>query len=393
MICLVVMKPKILLITYYVLLITFSVFSYSQIDLNLTLSKNPLYLAFQKQMTSLGYYHRPLSTTIFVVLSLLLITYYLLLITRLKSLSLKNLKRPLLLIAIIFLLGYPLFSHDIFNYIFNTKMVWLYQQNPHNQVAAYFVHDVWLRFMHNVHTPAPYAYGWTALSLIPGILTLTQSLKLSLWGMKLFIACFWLGQLWVLKKIIKKEFPSPKENYRWFLFTLNPLVLIETLVVGHNDVVMMFLALVSYYFLLKTKKFLDKNLLFSLLFLGLSVSIKYATIVLLPLWLIKVFVRRVNLLDIPSLAAILLFAIIFTRPDQLHSWYLIWAFSFAVLSRSKLIVSLFTALTFGALLRYAPYLYFGHWDPPVYMLRNVIWTTSAVLTLPILKMVRLRRVI
>jgi len=196
-----------------------------------------------------------------------------------------------------------------------------------------------------------------------------------------------------LKKIIKKEFPSPKENYRWFLFTLNPLVLIETLVVGHNDVVMMFLALVSYYFLLKTKKFLDKNLLFSLLFLGLSVSIKYATIVLLPLWLIKVFVRRVNLLDIPSLAAILLFAIIFTRPDQLHSWYLIWAFSFAVLSRSKLIVSLFTALTFGALLRYAPYLYFGHWDPPVYMLRNVIWTTSAVLTLPILKMVRLRRVI
>jgi len=72
------MKPKILLITYYVLLITFSVFSYSQIDLNLTLSKNPLYLAFQKQMTSLGYYHRPLSTTIFVVLSLLLITYYLL---------------------------------------------------------------------------------------------------------------------------------------------------------------------------------------------------------------------------------------------------------------------------------------------------------------------------
>jgi len=387
------MKPKILLITYYVLLITFSVFSYSQIDLNLTLSKNPLYLAFQKQMTSLGYYHRPLSTTIFVVLSLLLITYYLLLITRLKSLSLKNLKRPLLLIAIIFLLGYPLFSHDIFNYIFNTKMVWLYQQNPHNQVAAYFVHDVWLRFMHNVHTPAPYAYGWTALSLIPGILTLTQSLKLSLWGMKLFIACFWLGQLWVLKKIIKKEFPSPKENYRWFLFTLNPLVLIETLVVGHNDVVMMFLALVSYYFLLKTKKFLDKNLLFSLLFLGLSVSIKYATIVLLPLWLIKVFVRRVNLLDIPSLAAILLFAIIFTRPDQLHSWYLIWAFSFAVLSRSKLIVSLFTALTFGALLRYAPYLYFGHWDPPVYMLRNVIWTTSAVLTLPILKMVRLRRVI
>jgi len=400
------MKNKLLVTGCWLLVTGFAIFSYSQVDLNLTLSKTPLYLAFQKQMTSLGYYNRPLSTIIFIVLSMLLAACCLLLAanTYLKRLRLKSLKWPLLVIALILLIGYPLFSHDIFNYIFNAKMVWLYKQNPHKQVAAYFVHDVWLRFMHNVHTPAPYAYGWTMLSLIPGILTLTQSLKLSLWGMKAFIALFWAGQLWILSKIIKENFPNSihncpaqKGNWRWFLFTLNPLVLIETLVVGHNDVVMMFLALTSYYFLLKTKRLFDKNLLFSLLFLGLSVSIKYATIVLLPLWLIRLSIKTpgvdkktpgVNLLDIPSLAAILLFAIIFTRPDQLHSWYLIWAFSFAVLSKSKWIISLFTALTIGALLRYTPYLYFGHWDPPVYMLRNIIWVLSALLTFPILSVVK-----
>jgi len=75
----------------------------------------------------------------------------------------------------------------------------------------------------------------------------------------------------------------------------------------------------------------------------------------------------------------------FTRPDQLHSWYLIWAFSFAVLAKPKWLVSLFTALTFGALLRYAPYIYFGHWDPPVYFLRNLIWVSSLVLTPLLLK--------
>lgn len=389
-------------------------------------------------MTQLGYFNRPLSTIIFVILVILLFTVYCLLIMRLchpgakhsgaiGSPSLKSKGDSITLrlrsgfqndkinwliaITLILLLAYPLFSHDIFNYIFNAKMVWFYKQNPHKQVAAYFIHDVWLRFMHNVHTPAPYAYGWTIISLTPGILTLTQNLKLSLWGMKGFIALFWIGQLWILAKIIKRLFP--KENYRWFLFALNPLVLIETLVVGHNDVVMMFLALVSFYFLLKTKKIISKEFFLSLLFLGLSVSIKYATIILVPLWLAchpgvprimretigppslksrkDSIVARLRLLlqnDIGSWAAIFLFAIIFTRLDQLHSWYLIWAFSFAILSKSKWIISIFTALTFGALLRYAPYLYFGNWNPQVYMLRNLIWLTSLILIFPILKLTK-----
>lgn len=366
---------------YSLLIVLFSIYSYSQVDFNLTLSKNSLYLAFQNWMTHLGYFNRSLSTIIFIVLAILLFTVYFLLITRIRARSfdpamagLKMTKRTLLIIAAILIVGYPLLSHDIFNYTFNAKMIWLYKANPHVQVAANFSNDLWIRFMRNIHTPAPYAYGWTLISLIPGILTLTNNLKLSLWGMKAFTAFFWIGQLWILAKIIKKEFP--KENYRWFLFALNPLVLIETLVIGHNDVVMMFLALVSYWFLLKTKKLFDKNFLLSLFFLGLSVSIKYATIVLLPLWLIKVVYKKLN---IPTIGAILLFAIIFVRPDQLHSWYLIWAFSFAVLSKNKWVISFFTVLTFGALLRYAPYLYYGHWNPPVYLLRNLIWLLSGSL--------------
>jgi len=191
--------------------------------------------------------------------------------------------------------------------------------------------------------------------------------------MKLFIAAFWLGQLWILQKLVRRLFPQ--EPWRFWLFALNPLVLIETLINGHNDVVMMFLALLSYWFFINSKKFR------SLLFLLLSASIKYVTIVLLPLFSLRDLrgvSSQAEKIDLPTLFSVALLLVMFIRPGQLHSWYLIWAFSFAVLAKPKWLISIFTALTIGAVLRYAPYLYFGHWDPPVYLLRNLIWLGSLV---------------
>jgi Gpi18-like mannosyltransferase len=248
-------------------------------------------------------------------------------------------------------------------------MVLIYHANPHLQTAINFAADPMLRFMHNVHTPAPYAYGWTGLSLLPGLVWFTKNFTLSFWAMKLFIAGFWLGQLWILQKLVHRLFP--KEPWRFWLFALNPLVLVETLINGHNDVVMMFLALVSYWFFLNSKKFR------SLLFLLLSASIKYVTILLLPFYLRGVS-SQAKKIDLPTLFSLGLLLVMFIRPGQFHSWYFIWAFSFAVLSKPKWVVSVFTALTFGALLRYAPYLYYGHWDPPVSLLRNLIWLGSLV---------------
>ena len=175
-----------------------------------------------------------------------------------------------------------------------------------------------------------------------------------------------------LKKLVTKLFPQ--QPWRFWLFALNPLVLVETLINGHNDVVMMFLALLSYWFWLNYDK------VRAWIFLLFSASIKYASIVLLP-----TFHLRGGKLNIPVWGSLLLLAVMFTRPDQLHSWYLIWAFSFAVLAKPKWLVSIFTALTFGALLRYAPYIYFGHWDPPVYLFRNLIWVSSLAIAPLLLK--------
>lgn len=337
------------------------IYSFTRQDLNLVLYNFFPYSKFwadaHEWLQRLGWYQRPLATGIFVALCLVVFITYLYLLKKKINFY------WLLVIATLGIFAYPMFSYDLFNYIFNAKMVWIYQANPHVRTAIEFAKDPMLRFMQNVHTPAPYAYGWTLASLLPGLSWFIGKFTVAFWAMKAFVALFWLAQLWILKKLVAKLFP--KESWRFWLFALNPLVLVETLINGHNDVVMMFLALLSYWFLLKSKKIL------ALLFLLLSASIKYASVVLAPLYFLP---RRV----LPAAASFLLLAVMFTRPDQLHSWYLIWAFSFAVLIKSKWLVSIFTALTFGALLRYAPYIYYGHWDPPVYLVRNLIWLGSLI---------------
>ena len=340
------------------------IYSFSRQDLNLT-----WYYQLTMPLQNLGWYQRPLATIIFIFLSLLFFSCY--------FYCLRKHSTPgwnvLFLVAFMGIFAYPMFSYDLFNYIFNAKMILIYQANPYLQTAIEFARDPMLRFMQNVHTPAPYAYGWTIASLVPGLVWFTGKFTLAFWAMKVFIASFWLGQLWILKKLVTRLFP--KESWRFWLFALNPLVLVETLINGHNDVLMMFLALLAYWFWLNYDK------LKAFIFLLLSASIKYASIVILPI----LQVPNLKKIDIPSLSAIALFMVMFTRPDQLHSWYLIWAFSFAVLAKPKWLVSVFTALTFGALLRYAPYIYFGHWDPPVYLWRNLIWVSSLVIAPLLLK--------
>jgi hypothetical protein len=329
------------------------VYSFTRQDLNLT-----WYHQLTVPLQTLGWYQRPLVTAIFVILCLLFFGIYFLLLRKNWQFS------CLLGVGLLGIFSYPLFSYDIFNYLFNAKMVWIYHANPHLQTAIEFSRDPLLRFMQNVHTSAPYAYGWTVLSLLPGLVWFTGKFTLAFWAMKVFISAFWLGQLWILKKLVNKLFPQ--EQWRFWLFALNPLVLVETLINGHNDVAMMFFALVSYWLLLQSKK------VKAILLLLLSAAIKYVTIILLPLYFLP---RRF----FPIFASLLLTAVMFVRPEQLHSWYLIWAFSLAVLAKPKWLVAVVTALTFGALLRYAPYIYYGNWDPPVYLIRNLIWIGSLAL--------------
>lgn len=68
------------------------------------------------------------------------------------------------------------------------------------------------------------------------------------------------------------------------IYGLNPLVLIEFLSNVHNDIYLLVFVLLALYFLIR-----KKSLVFTILFLGLSVCIKYSTVLLVPFVLIYCF--------------------------------------------------------------------------------------------------------
>jgi hypothetical protein len=149
-------------------------------------------------------------------------------------------------------------------------------------------------------------------------------------------------------------------------------MLIEAIGIGHNDFSMMLPALISFYFLaLYKEKRRFIYIAYCLLFLILSISIKYASIVLLPLFIIWHNRKNFNL---GLWGGILLFLLPFSRPlDQLHSWYLLWPLTWVILAKNIRSVCFFFFLSFFALLRYTPYIWYGNWDFPVNQLRLGIY--------------------
>jgi uncharacterized membrane protein YsdA (DUF1294 family) len=365
-------KPNFLFVLFVILFVIFAVYSYALLDPNLTLTSFTPFLNMQKKMRWFGWFNKPQSTIIFILLSVSLYMLYWLIVKKFSShkskINQKNLILFTILIGLILVFAYPSFSHDIYNYIFNAKMVLVYKANPHQQVAVDFVADPMLGFMHNIHTPAPYWYLWTIISLVPAAFTLHQifpsMLIFKFFSLIQMLGCFWLlTKIWSLlgiKNTLKRS----------LLFLFNPLFLVEAIGVGHNDFSMMFLAFWSFYWLLKYKK--DKKIWMvglSFLLLLLSGGIKYATLVLIPLYLVYMFVP----FDIGLWGAIALFLLPLTRIEQLHSWYLIWPLTWVFLTRSQKALSFFILLSFFALLRYAPYIYYGNWDSPVPTQRLIIY--------------------
>ncbi len=266
-------------------------------------------------------------------------------------------------------------SHDVFNYIFNARMVIKYQMNPHVQVAQHFFYDPWIRFMHNIHTPAPYFYGWTALSLLPYVLGFEKFLLTWL----LFRAWSALGLLltfliiWLMMKKLHKE-----NRFHFSLLLFNPLLYIELISNSHNDGWLTWPALLSLYLVQPSKKNTKLSfgkIIVSLLLLLLSMSTKYVTILLVPIWLLFVlhasvdkFLNRFHLsvlraFNLFDLSAFFLFLpLLSARSQQFHPWYLSWSIIFLPLMKNTYAKLALVVLSVSSMLRYVPWLYNGAFE-------------------------------
>ncbi|MDO8621133.1 MAG: hypothetical protein Q7R31_02540 [Candidatus Levybacteria bacterium] len=365
-------------IGYLIVIIGLFLYSFTQVDLSLTLSRWSVWQIIQKYFQHIGYFQRPLSAFLYVAVILLLYIFYFLFLS--KAYSNKISKRQvwflIISVSIILAFSYNAFSYDLFNYIFDAKIITYYQQNPYIHKALDYPGDPMLSFMHWTHRAYPYGPIWLLLTV-----------PLSFLGFKIFLLTFFLfkflmaisfiGTVFFIGKILKKISPQ-YELFGIVFFALNPLVIIESLVSAHNDIVMMFFAILSIYL------FMNNKYARSLLLLILSIGVKFASAILIPIFIASYFFRKYSWEKITLLITIGMITTIVVASirTNFQPWYLLYALPFAaLLARKYFILIPSLVITFFSLLQYAPFIYLGNWNPPVPMILSYLTNSSILLSL------------
>lgn len=352
---------------FFVIVTALAIYSFVHKDLNLTLSSYPGYVVIQDELTRLGFYNRPLSTGIFIGFMLSLFSVYVWVTSKMTENERHKYVPILITIVLILLFAYPAFSHDVFNYMFDARIVTRYGASPYFFKALDFPLDPWIRFMRWTHRYYPYGPGWLLLTLIPSWLGMGKFV-MTLLLFKFTFAAFYLANCIVIYKITLKV--RPESAYRNVaFFALNPLVITESLVSPHNEVMMLTFVLAALYFMLAKGK--DG---LSFVFLALSISIKFISIALLPLYFFSK--KPAHVLRISwFLWLVTLIPLVYMR--ELYAWYLIPLVGLAALISDWRWVKVTTmALSLAAVVRYAPFLYYG--DYGIFTRRAELWLASGV---------------
>jgi len=372
-----------LMVGWIIILFLLFLYSFTQIDLGLTLTRASWWQNVQRSFQQIGYFNRPLSTSCYLVILILLFSFYFIILNQVKKGRLASSKIWLLvwLATGVLWLAYNAFSYDLFNYIFDARVVTFYHQSPYQHKALDFPNDPMLGFMHWTHRLYPYGPAWLAISIPISFLGFQKLLPTMILFKTLAVASY-LFACWLIFKILAKTKPDQKWlGLMWLAFS--PLVVIETLVSAHHDLLMMALALAGFWFLM-AKKYLSAWLM-----LFLSIGVKFATGLLVPVFILVTWWQwRAKKIDwdkiwwISLLLMIVAFVVAVYRIKHIMPWYLLYPLPFAALLAKKPLFWLVSIFSLGLLLTYAPFFYYGNWNPPVPTINN--WLTFGFLGLGII---------
>lgn len=323
-----------------------AVYSYGFIDPRLSFSTHPLYVFLMSQLTHLVHQQSVVAAGLYVcIIGVLFVGYGIALQAFRRE---KRTSVPFWMIPLvgILLLSYPAFSYDIYNYIATAKVTFLYRENPYVVMPMEIPNEPMLSYTRAANKVALYGPVWIILTSFPHLLGQGNPLG-TIMSFKLFAALFYFMLSYMIYRKTK----------RWdqvLFFAANPLVLTEVLVSGHNDIVMMALALGG--LLLWSRKSAPQNAAGIVLFAS-SVLIKGATIVLLPLF----FLRSWNWEKKMLLGGTLMFAVFLISPlrEEMYPWYAVWWLSlvaFVPLKKNSFIHGFSFWLSLGLMLRYVPWI-------------------------------------
>lgn len=357
-------KLKLLFSSYVLSLIALFLYSFTQVDLSLTLSQVSFFQTLEKQFQYIGFFQRPFSALIFsLILIVLFISYFSFLYFAKKGyLNLKQIKILTILTFVSLVFSYNAFSYDLFNYIFDAKILTFYHQNPYFHKPLDYMQDPMLNFMRWTHRTYPYGPTWLFLTAPLSFIGMNYFL-LTFFLYKILMGLSFLGSSYFIYKISEKLFPAQK-LFNLCFWVFNPLIIIESLVSSHNDLPMIFLFLLSFYLLLQ-----NKNIKSLVLYL-LSIGVKYSTLALAPLFLYISFMktkkRKINYEKVFFSGLILSLATIIYAAFRttFQPWYLLLPLTLAafISSNRQILISSVTASVFAVSI-YIPYVYITDYAP------------------------------
>lgn len=355
-------------------------YSFTQIDLGLTLTSWETGASVQRAFQTVGYFNRPLSAWLYAVVLFFLFLFYFLFLYLVSQnrIPKKSLYVLIGIITGILMFSYNAFSYDLFNYIFDAKIITFYKENPYFHKALDYPEEPMLAFMHWTHRTYPYGPIWLLLTVPLSYVGLNYFFP-TLLIFKVFISLAYVGSVFFMSKIAKNVFPKYELSSVVF-FALNPLILIESLVSAHNDIVMIFFSLLSLY-LLTNKKYIV-----SFVILFLSIGIKFATVLMLPVLIVvtNLQARRKEFSweKVFIIITVLMLGAIFAASvrTNFQPWYLLYILPFAAFIGRKYYIAIpLFCFSAASLTQYIPYLYFGNWDSPIpQMLQQQLYIATGV---------------
>jgi hypothetical protein len=349
---------KALRLLYPVVLLALTIYSYVLLDPNITLINNNTWTAFRNAMVIVGYYERSLSSAIYIGIVLLLTLCHLSFVKHYRAV---RFYQVLFFLGVCAVFSYPFISHDLFNYMFDARILTVYHQNPYLFKALDFPHDEWLRFMHWTHRTYPYGPTFLPLTLIPSALSLGKLLLNLIFFKLAFFSLFAVSAI-MLYRI----------NEKWgVLYATNPLIIIEGLVNAHNDIVALSLAIIGYALIVQNKKVWGR------IVLVISGGIKYITVPFI------IATKKSSRWTMIILIVTFLLLAYLADTTGIQPWYFLVLLGFIPYYEKIIEQSAFFFVC--ALLSYVPYILYGSWDKPqVAMKYGIIFAGLAINTLYII---------
>lgn len=348
-------------IFYYVTLVVLTILSWGFVDANMPLPK----IAVLQQII----YFKPIYPTVWYTATVaMLFGWFFWTLRRVKNgqIIVKDVWFLILSTCVILIFAYPALSNDIFNYIATAKVTFFYKENPYIVMPIDIPNEPMLSFLHAANKVALYGPAWIALTALPHYLGM-GNLLVTLFTFKLFITSWYLLLCYLIWTA------SDKKIWPLVFFALNPLVLLSTLVDGHNDVVMMGLALGAF-LLLKQKRFV-----FGLFLFLTSILIKGATLFLIPVfvwcWYSVGQKKQVSWQHVWYWASVSMYVIFFLSPlrEEIYAWYFIWPLTFlALVDKPTILQAVSYGFSLGLMLRIVPFFYTRSWSGITPLVKKIV---------------------